>query len=90
MAVQYNTVSVGTSATLVLESNPARRGMILANNSAATVYIGSDSSVTTSTGIPIAANGNLTDSGPRDLWKGQVWGICASGTSDVRYMWWSE
>lgn len=64
--------------------------MILSNNGSASVYIGSDSNVTTSNGIPIAANGNLTDSGPRDLWKGDVWAICASGTIDLRYMWWSE
>ncbi len=90
MAVQYNTVTVGTSASLVLGANPSRRGMILANAGASTVYIGSDSSVTTSTGIPIVANGNLTDSGPRDLWKGDVYAICASGTVDFRYMWWSQ
>jgi hypothetical protein len=90
MAVEYGSVTITTSATKVIDSNPARRGLILANNGSAVVYIGPNDQVTPSTGIPIAANGNLTDSGPRDLWKGVVYAIVASGTVDLRYMWWSE
>jgi hypothetical protein len=83
----YSAVSVGGSATLVIVSNPARKGMIIVNNGAGIAYFGMDSGVTSSNGIPISANGSFNFSGQMDAWRGDVWAVSAS-TSDLRVWEW--
>jgi hypothetical protein len=81
----YNTVTVGASATLIVGANPQRISLIIVNTGTPTVYIGQDASVTTSNGIPLLTNGNLTeDSGGQKVYCGPIYGICSS-TSDVRF-----
>lgn len=82
----YNTVTVTTSATQIVAGNTKRIGLIVENNSAGTIFLGSDSSVTTSNGIPLLQYATLTeDSGGEKMFQGDVYGIVASGTSDCRY-----
>ena len=40
MAAMYGAVSVTTTATLILVSDPARRGFLISNNGGQIVYIG--------------------------------------------------
>lgn len=88
MASTYGTVTVTTSPTLVVPANSWRKGCLVTNNSNAVVYFGWDTSVTTSSGQPIYAGGNLRNSGERDCWRGDLYFVVGSGTADVRYSEW--
>ena len=82
----YNTVTITTTATLIIAANTNRIGLILVNTSAGTVYLADNNSVTTSNGIPLRENENLTeDSGGTKMFPGDIYGIVGSGTADVRY-----
>lgn len=85
MATGYGNVSVTTSATQILPPNNRRKSCLINNNGAATLYIGFDSSVTSSNGMPVVSNGYYINSGENDAFRGAIFGISASGTLDVRY-----
>jgi hypothetical protein len=72
-------VSVGATATLLKDANSSRKELWIANNSSVTVYIG-DSSVTTTSGIPVAAGATYII----DSTTAAVYGIVESGTADCR------
>ena len=78
----YGSVSVGTSATQILASNSNRKALIIYNNGDTTVYIGLDSNVTTTSGMPLPpyAYMHVKD------YTGPVYGIVSSGSADVRYV----
>lgn len=82
----YNNVSVTTSATLIVGSNSRRQSLIITNTDTTNkLYIGSNSSVTTSNGIEIGTGGNFTeDSGGTRVYQGDIYGI-STGTISVRY-----
>lgn len=76
-------VTVTTSATLLAAGNTGRRQCMLQNVGTQDVWLGSDNTVTVSTGVLLAAGGGiLTDTMSPDAW----YGIVASGTSDVRVL----
>jgi hypothetical protein len=86
-------VTVGTSATQIISksrsSNTARIGLLIKNTDASdTVYLGESSSTSTSSGYPLAAGGELRfDYGggkSQFFYRGDVYGIVASGTVNVR------
>ena len=79
----YEAVSIGTSATLIRPLNNSRISLQITNLSAGEVYVGFDSSVTTSNGFELSQQDVISFTGS-DLYKGAVYGIVASGTSDVR------
>ena len=81
----YNTVSVGTSATLIIAPNTQRRNLTISNNSSATIYIGPDDSITTSNAMPLYGRQTRDQDLVPEGYMGPVYGIKASGTSDVRY-----
>jgi hypothetical protein len=82
----YGTKTVANSATLIVDANPQRIGLILVNTSTQTVYLGHDTSVTTANGIPLKTDMNLTeDSSGTKMYMGPFYGITANSTSDVRY-----
>lgn len=89
MATVYNNVTVASTATQILASNPGRRMFVIYNNGTNIVYIAPDSNVTTTTGIPILQQSSFTQNGSR-MWMGAWFGITASSTSDVRYMDYNE
>lgn len=73
----YGNLTVGTSAVVVPQSNKVRT---IYNNGAVPVYVGDDSSVTTSTGVPIQPGGN---------WKRAAvttYLIAGSAGQDVRWV----
>lgn len=78
----FSTAAPGTTATLLLAANPARATAMLVNNGTATVFLGKDATVTTTTGIPLAAGASLVDDRSSDAW----YGILATGTGDVRVL----
>lgn len=89
MANTQNAVTVQSSgATLVLAANTWRRGFNVYNNSAVTIYLGFDSTVTSSTGTPVLPNASFTSDG-MNPWKTDVYARAASSTADVRYLEWT-
>lgn len=78
----YNTVTIGTSASLVVDQREVRTGVVVYNNGSATIYLGTDSSVTTSNGLPVA----IGASGSLDGYMGPVYAISGTASQDVRYL----
>lgn len=89
-APTYNTVTITTNATLIAAANPERKGLLIANNGDDTVYIGFTSAVTTTTGFPLYASATLSNDNLLAAFRGNVYGIVASATQDVRYMEWDQ
>ena len=87
--MSYGTVSVTTSATLIVNANPRRQSLIITNTDATNkLYIGPDNAITTATGIEIGTGSNLTeDNGGSKVYCGPVYGI-SNGTISVR--WWER
>jgi len=79
------TVTVTTSATLILAANADRHSFLLANTSSGTVFIGPRNDVTAANGTPVLQDGSLAeDSSGTKLYTSDIFGIVAAGTSDVR------
>ena len=74
-------VSVGVTATKIGEA-PVGATVVIQNSGAASVFIG-PSTVTTATGIPVAAGATYRYS-PANFEGRSIYGIVASGTADVR------
>ena len=76
-----------TTASEFVPDNTNRHSIIISNpNTASSVYIGQDSTLTATNGTPILAGGNLTeDSGGTRMYKGPYWGITSSGSVTVTY-----
>lgn len=82
----YNSVTVTTSATLIVAANTKRRNLTVVNTDLSSiVYIGPDDSITTSNSIPLYQNQTRDQDRIPEGWQGPVYGIVASGTADVRY-----
>jgi hypothetical protein len=92
MADSYGNVSVVDTAggTAIIANLNQHRSVIIYNNGTAIVYIGFDSSVTTSNGIPLLPQASIELGGRSVSRKPSIYGIAASGTQDVRYMSWDE
>lgn len=83
----YGAVSVGTTAIMILPANQNRKSYIVVNTDTTTkLYIGPDQNITTSTGIEVAAGGNLAEdfNGLAQLYTGPIFGIAGS-TVSVRF-----
>lgn len=78
-AVDYGNTACTTTATLIMAANYERKGFVIQATDG-TVYLGDDSSVTTSTGFPLATGQSFSSS----AFLGTVYGITASGTVNVR------
>lgn len=80
-------VSVGTSATKILDRNPNRLGFSLQvrKTETASVYIGS-ATVTTDTGHEVYDNGDHFAFSGEGLYRGELYGIVTTGTVNVRVM----
>jgi len=89
MSASYNAVSTSTTAVNILAPNNGRRGLLIKNNGGVIVYIGFDNAVTSSTGLPLLPQDSFTLTGEHGVWKGAVWGITASGSTDCRYWDWT-
>ena len=81
-------VSVTTSSQIIVAANYDRTSLVVANDSTVTCYLGPTSAVTASgsaanDGVPLYANQHLTEE--EIPWKGDIYGITASGTSTIKY-----
>jgi hypothetical protein len=82
----YGHVGVGTTPTLILASNPIRKGFLISNNNTSgTLYIGMDANVTSASGYPIIAGGGIASNDFGGVWKGAVYGIVVAGIFDIRF-----
>ena len=83
--MKYDSVSVGTSVTAIVNSNPNRFGLIIRNISAFTIYIGKDKNLTTDKGFKLSQN-DAYEINSTNLYKGPIFAVTSAGTSDVRVM----
>lgn len=91
MSASYGNVTITTTATsIVAPSVAGRRGFVLTNNGSVVLYLGFDSSVSTTNGIQILPQDKFEMEGDDAVFKGPVYGITGSSTADVRYWNWSE
>ncbi len=84
----YGAVTVTGAATQIMASNMERKGCVIVNNGAVTIYLGMDASVTSSTGLPLAAGATFGNSNFYALWRGAIYGVTASSSSDTRFWEW--
>lgn len=81
----YGNKTVTTSATEIVDAAGNRRqALLITNNSSEVLYIGFDSSVTTSNGFQLQEDQVWSTSGLQ-VYQGPVYGIVAANTADVRY-----
>jgi len=84
--MSFNTVTVTTAATEIVAANEQRRNLTIVNTSlSAIVYIGPDSTITTSNAIPLYQNQTRDQDKIPEGWLGPVFGIVGAGTADVRF-----
>ena len=86
----YGNASVDTSADIIIADLTERRSVLLKNNGSAIVYVGFDSSVTSSNGFPLMPQDTMEIAGTIVSRGTVIYGISASGTQDIRYMTWSS
>ncbi len=84
----YNTVSVLSAATLIIASNPERKGIIISNYGGEPLFLGPDANVTTANGIPILPRDAMNLIGIFEGFRGSIYGICTTGPVDTRYWEW--
>lgn len=77
----YGSDTVGTSAAQIRAANTARGTLLIQNLSVNEIFIGTDSSVTTTNGIKVAAGGNI-----ELTVTSAVYGISAVAGNDIRYL----
>ena len=82
----YADVDVTNTATLIIAKSDSRQQVEIVNTSSSvTVYLGMDSSVASTTGLPLYPNQGRSFTKLLTLWAGDIYGITASGTADCRY-----
>ena len=84
MGVNKSAVSVSTTATKIVSANNRRVDLVISNEGSATIYLGFDDTVTTSNGVSLYQSEKTTWSG-KDIYRGDIYGIVASGTQEARY-----
>lgn len=85
MPATCTNVNIGNTATLIIAANAARQELIITNNSTSPdIYIGPDNTVTTTNGLPLYAGQTRERSRGFSIHLGDVYGISASGTADIR------
>lgn len=79
--VSYGTVTIGGTAAVVKAGNSRRKAIVVQNvHASQDLYLGDDSSVTTSNGLKVAAGESILvpTTGP-------IYGIASGAGTDVRY-----
>lgn len=78
----YANISVGATATQIVASDTTRKSLIVQNISGATVFVGTNNSVTSSNGIRLLQD----DSVVFDRYDGTIFGIADATGHDVRFL----
>jgi hypothetical protein len=77
----YGNVSIGTAAAVLVAARQARESVLIKNNHASQIlYLGGNSSVTSSNGLPLAAGESV-----RVETRQVVYAIASGASTDVRY-----
>lgn len=80
-SLAIRTASIGTTAAKIADVNYERTAINIHNPGGGTLYIGTDNTVTTAGGFPLAANATITLHA-----MGELWGIASTGTLTVRLL----
>ena len=83
--MKNESVSVGSKVTTLVDENAQRKYLRIVNASSSTIFLGFDENLTASQGSPIPANG-VFEIRRGNMFKGAIYAITSSGTSDVRIM----
>lgn len=79
----YGTVAVGTSAGVIVAARTVRKSVAVQNNHGSqNLFVGGDSSVTTSTGFKIGPGGSMSF----DEYTGVVYGIASGASTTTNYV----
>ena len=82
----YAAVSVGATATLLVDANPQRLSLIIINKGGDPVHYGQDANVTSSNSPYLLPDTSLTeDSGGTKVYCGPFYGCTTGGTATVYY-----
>jgi hypothetical protein len=90
MADTYNAVTIDGTADVIIANLTGRRTLIIKNVGSAIVYIGLDSSVASTTGLPINPQGSIELNCKHYKRGTAIYGVTASGSSEVRYLLFEE
>lgn len=82
MALNYDQVSVTTSATSIISSNTNEKVRKIENVGSNTIFVAGANTVTTANGFPIKVGETLNISD----YTGEIFGIVAAGTEDASYI----
>lgn len=88
MANTYGNITITTGATKILSANTQRQAFRITNNSVTQdAFIGFDSNLTTSNGLPLSANQTREEqrNGGSTCYLGDIFGIVAANTADIRF-----
>lgn len=80
--LDYNSVTIGTSAAVIKSANRSRLGIAVCNLGAATIYLGKNTDVTTAIGFPLLSNQSIYFDG----YVGAVWGVSGSAGNTVHWL----
>jgi hypothetical protein len=84
----YGAISVASSATQIMGSNNGRKNFVIYNAGSVDLFIAFDENVTTVNGMTVLPGSTYSSSGHPEIWRGPVYGVVSSGTTDVRYQEW--
>ena len=83
-------VNVTDTATLVIPQNTKRTSFYLLNNGVAQIYVGENSAITTADGFPLAAASQVSEDEGSNIYKGDIYAICAAVDSPVELRYWER
>ena len=86
--MKHGAVTVANTATQILTLDRNKAGFLIANIGGQTVYLGG-SGVTTASGFPLDAGEKIASDGHTEF-EGELYGIVAASTCEVRTLEWGE
>ena len=90
MSDVYNAVAIDATADVIIPNLTGRRTVIIKNVGGAAVYLGLDEDVTSVNGLPINPQGSIEISFKHHKRGSAIYGVTASGSSEVRYLLFEE
>jgi len=88
MATRFGAISIGTSPKEIISANNSRQGLFIVNNSSQNLYIGPNDKITTTNTIFVQPNGTFDNTSRGGNWRGVVFGVVDSDSSNVRFWEW--
>lgn len=86
MADTYGNATVDATADVIVANLTVRRTVLLRNNGSVPVYLGFDSSVTTTNGMPLNPQGTIELKFGVTKRGTAIYGVTASSSTDIRYL----